>query len=146
MGKAYNHDTELTGMPRGKKTRRAQLTAAKRKFVEEYAKTDNGAEAVRRAYPELKNSSVSYLSTKAGRLLKNDEIVNHLEYQKQKMERLATKVVDKMEEHIQSDDASISLQAGKFVFEQVHGKATQKSISITATDSLEEVLKRLQGN
>lgn len=135
------------GQVSGAKLRKtATLTPAKKKFVEEYAKLDNGAEAVRRAYPELKDSSPQYLSTKAARLMKNDEIINHLEHQKQKLEKLATKAVEKVEQLIESENEQIATTNAWKTIEQVQGKAMTKNLSITATDTLEEVLKRLQGN
>lgn len=127
-----NQQTTITknGIKKQKPYKTAVLTPAKKVFSEVYAKTDNGAQAVRTAFPELANSSVQSVSTKAGRLLKNVEVVNHIEYQKNKLERIASQAVDKIEDHIESDDSGVSLNASKFVIEQVHGKAVQKSSSV----------------
>lgn len=118
------------GIKKSKPYKTSTITLAKKKFSEVYAKTDNGAQAVREAYPELANSSVQSVSTKAGRLLKNAEVINHIEYQKNKLERIASQAVDRIEEHVESDDNNVSLNASKFVIEQVHGKAVQKSSSV----------------
>lgn len=118
------------GISKSKPYKTSTITPAKKVFSEVYAKTDNGAKAVRAAYPELANSSVQSVSTKAGRLLKNAEVLNHIEYQKNKLERIASQAVDRIEEHVESDDSNVSLNASKFVIEQVHGKAVQKSSSV----------------
>lgn len=118
------------GISKAKPYKTSTITPAKKVFSEVYAKTDNGAQAVREAYPELANSSVQSVSTKAGRLLKNVEVVNQIEYQRSKLERIGNRAVDKIEEHVESDDSNVSLNASKFVIEQVHGKAVQKSSSV----------------
>ena len=118
------------GVSKSKPYKTSTITPAKKVFSEVYARTDNGAKAVREAYPELANSSVQSVSTKAGRLLKNAEVVNHIEYQRSKLERIASHAVDRIEDHVESDDDNISLNASKFVIEQVHGKAMQKSSNV----------------
>lgn len=118
------------GIVRKKPIKTSTLTPANKKFSEVYAKTNNGSQAITEAFPELKNSSPQYKSLKAQRMLKNDVIINHVEYQKNKLERIASQAVDKIEDHIESDDSNVSLNASKFVIEQVHGKAVQKSSSV----------------
>lgn len=133
------------GQKRGVKLAKSKATPAKRKFAIEYAKTDNGAEAVRRAFPELaKTSSVQYLSTKASDLLKNPEIASQVEYQKQKLELLATKAVDRVEQLIQSDNEMVATTNSWKAIEQVQGKATQRNINLNASITLEDMLNNLQ--
>ena len=118
------------GIVRKKPIKTSILTPAKKKFSEVYAKTDNGIKSVDMAFPELRDSSPQYKSLKANRMLKNDLVINHIEYQKNKLERIASQAVDRIEEHVESDDSNVSLNASKFVIEQVHGKAVQKSSSV----------------
>ena len=66
----------------------------------------------------------------ASRLLKNDNVVDQVEYQRSKLERIGNRAVDKIEEHVESDDSNVSFNASKFVIEQVHGKAVQKSSNV----------------
>ena len=118
------------GVSKSKPYKTSTITPAKKVFSEVYAKTDNGAKAVRAAYPELANSSVQSVSTKAGRLLKNAEVVNHIEYQRNKLEQLATRAVNKVEDLIESDNEQIATTNTWKVIEQVHGKAMQKSSNV----------------
>lgn len=117
------------GISKSKPYKTAVLTPANKRFSEIYAKTNNGTKAVLEAF-EGNNYTVASAGVKATRLLKNDSIVNHIEYQKNKLERIASQAVDKIEEHVESDDNNVSLNASKFVIEQVHGKAVQKSSSV----------------
>lgn len=117
-----------TGIVKPSKYRKSS-SEAKRKFAEAYSRTDNGVKSVDIAYPD-NNYTYGSKATIANRLLKNVEVVNHIEYQKNKLERIASQAVDKIEEHVESDDSNVSLNASKFVIEQVHGKAVQKSSSV----------------
>ena len=103
------------------------LTPANKKFVEEYAKTNNGTQSVLKAFPNVTPESAR---VKAVRLLANDSVINQVEYQRSKLERIGNRAVDKIEEHVESDDSNVSFNASKFVIEQVHGKAVQKSSSV----------------
>ena len=105
------------------------LTPAKKKFVEVYARTDNGVKAVTEAFPG-RNLTYGSKATTANRLLKNVEVVNHIEYQKNKLERLATKAVKKVEQLIDSDNEQIATTNVWKTIEQVQGKAVQKSTSV----------------
>ena len=103
------------------------LTPANKVFVDEYAKTNNGTQSALKAFPNIQPDSAR---VKAVRLLANDNVVNHIEYQRSKLERIASHAVDRIEDHVESDDDNISLNASKFVIEQVHGKAMQKSSNV----------------
>lgn len=127
-----NQPTYITknGIERKKPFKTSELTPANKKFSEVYAQTNNGAKAVTVAFPELKDSSVQYKSLKAQRLMKNDAVVNHIEYQKNKLEKLATKAVKKVEQLIDSDNEQIATANVWKTIEQVQGKATIKSTSV----------------
>ena len=116
------------GMVKPTKYRKSS-SEAKKKFAEAYSKTDNGVKSVDIAYPD-NNYTYGSKATIANRLLKNVEVVNHIEYQRSKLERIASHAVDRIEDHVESDDDNISLNASKFVIEQVHGKAMQKSSNV----------------
>jgi len=105
------------------------LTPAKKKFVEVYSRTNNGIKAVTEAFPDRELTYGSKAVT-ATRLLKDVNVVNHIEYQRNKLELIANRAVDRVEEHVESDDSNVSFNASKFVIEQVHGKAVQKSSSV----------------
>ena len=104
-----------------------ELTPAKKKFTEVYAETDNGTLAAQTAFPHLTKGSAS---VKATRLLNNDIVVNHIEYQKNKLEKLASKAVNRVEELIQSDNEMVATTNIWKTIEQVQGKAVQKSTNI----------------
>ncbi len=118
------------GISKAKPYKTSTITPAKKVFSEVYAKTDNGAQAVREAYPELANSSVQSVSTKAGRLLKNVEVVNQIEYQRNKLEILASRSVDRVADLIESDNEAIATTNAWKTIEQVQGKAMQKSSNV----------------
>ena len=137
-----NDSTATTNRPPSNKTqvkdktavnkqiyKKRTLTPAKKKFVEVYAKTDNGVKAVTEAYPD-RNLTYGSKAVTATRMLKDVNIINHIEYQRNKLELIANRAVDKVEEHVESDDSNVSFNASKFVIEQVHGKAVQKTSSV----------------
>lgn len=129
------------GMTTGKKARKTtRVTPDKVRFAKEYAKDTNGTKAALKVYPHLTPESAA---NKAYRLLKNNDVLDTIEKQRQRMELLASKSVQKFEEHMDSDDGNLSFSASKFVYEQVHGKATQKNLNINASASIEDVLAQL---
>lgn len=116
------------------------LTPAKKKFAHEYAKTDNGRKSALRVWPEITPESAA---VKATRLLKNANVSQEIEAQKAKMEFLASKAVIKIDQLLESDNENIASQNAWKVYEQVHGKALQKNVSISAHISLEDALSNL---
>lgn len=103
------------------------LTPAKKKFAQVYAMTDNASEAVRQAFPEYaKNTSQSAIGFKGHDLLKNPNIINHIEYQRDKLEKLATDAVNRVGELIQSDNEQVATANAWKTIEQVQGKAVQR--------------------
>lgn len=117
--------TSKDGKKRYHKT--ATLTPAKKIFTEEYARTDNGTQAAMKAFPNIKKTTAA---VKASELLRNPNVVNHIEYQKNKLEKLASKAVNRVEELIQSDNEMVATTNIWKTIEQVQGKAVQKSTNI----------------
>lgn len=110
-----------------RKYQKSELTPAKKKFAEEFAATDNATEAVRRAYPKLvETSSPEYMSLKGNRLLRNDSVTREISYQRDKLERLASKAVDRIDRLISSENEQVATTNAWKTVEQVHGKATQR--------------------
>jgi phage terminase small subunit len=111
----------------------ATLTPAQKKFAQVYAVTDNATEAVRQAYPKLAGKSTQpSLSVKGHRMLRKVNVMNEIVSQKQQLEAIATKAVDRIDKLVSSDDEDIAFKSSKFAIEQVHGKATQKIESKSA--------------
>ncbi len=104
---------------------KSKLTPAKKKFAEEYVRTDNATQSLLTAY-EGKDITYGSAATIANRLLKNVEISKEIEYQKGKLELLASKAVDRVEGLIQSDNEQIATANAWKTIEQVQGKATQR--------------------
>jgi phage terminase small subunit len=112
--------------------KKTELTPAKKKFAEVYAKTDNASEAVRQAFESAPLMSQGSISVKATRLLRNDSVSQEIANQKIKMEKLATKAVEVIGNTLLTDDERLAYDAGRWVYEQTHGKATQRTESISA--------------
>lgn len=126
--------------------KKSELTPAKQKFAHVYAKTDNATEAVRQAYPKLmSNSSEKYLTLKGHRLIANDNVSVEIEYQKNKLERLASKAVNRVEKLIDSADEKVATTNAWKTIEQVQGTATRRieatttgvTLNLDLTSSLE---------
>lgn len=109
----------------GRPRKSTTLTPAKKKFIEVYARTDNATEAVRQAFPDNKYS-LHGAQVKGSRLLSNDVIKRELAIQQNRMDMLASKAVDKIDNALESDDEDLAFKAGKYVYDQTHGQATKK--------------------
>jgi len=106
---------------------KSKLTPAKKKFAQVYARTDNASKAVRQAYPDLaKNSSQKTIQNKGSRLLSNAIVLADIERQKERMEVIAGKAVQRLEDIIDSGKEHNALTASMYAYDQVHGKATQR--------------------
>ena len=106
--------------------KKTQLTPAKKKFAEVYAKTDNASEAVRQAYPELaKTSTPNYIKEKGKRLVTNSYVLLEIEKQKEYMEVVSAKAVKRIENIINHGKERNALTASIYAYDQVHGKPTQ---------------------
>lgn len=125
------------------KYRKSELTPAKKKFAEVYAKTDNATQAVKQAYPDMKTSD-NTLRVKGHRLLTNDNVSREIEYQKDKLERLATKAVDRLEGLMSSDDEDVATKNIWNTIHQVQGKPLQQiqstSLGVTLNIDLTHAL------
>jgi phage terminase small subunit len=122
--------------------RKSTLTPAKKKFAEVYAKTDNATKAVQTAFKE-NNYSPEVARVKGSRLLTNDNVSNEIEAQKLKMEKIANKAVERIAQLTESDNEQIATTNAWKVYEQVHGKALSRNVSLTATTSIEDALAEL---
>lgn len=112
-------------MSNPKKYNKSGLTPAKKKFAQVYAKTDNATEAVRQAYPTLQTSD-KYLTLKGHRLIANDSVSKEIDYQKGKLEQLASKSVARLEKLIDSDDENVATKNIWNTIHQVQGKPLTK--------------------
>lgn len=128
---------------RRKTNRKSELTPAKRAFAIEYAKTDNGTQSVLKAFSG-NNYSPEVAAVKANQLLRNPNVMNHIEYQKNKLEQLASKAVTRLDDLIQSDNEQVATTNIWNTIHQVQGKPLTKSINLTATTSVEDMLNALQ--
>ncbi len=107
--------------------RKTRLTPAKKRFAQVYAQTDNASEAVRQAYPDLaNNSSQKTIQNKGSRLLSNAIVLRDIERQKEQMEVIAGKAVQRLENIIDKGKEHNALAASMYAYDQVHGKATQR--------------------
>ena len=109
-----------------------QESAAKQRFAHFYSLTDNASEAVRLAYPHMKNSSQKTIQNKGSRLLSNAIVLQDIQRQREHMEVVAGKAVQRIETIIDSGKEHNSLIASMYAYDHVHGKPTQKILSGTA--------------
>lgn len=104
------------------------LKESEKKFALVYAQTGNRAEAIRQSFPLLmKRSSNAYIRLKAHRLLMNDDVVTEVQVQSDRLATLGNKSITVLEDIMDVGQEHNALEASKFVFEQVHGKATQRT-------------------
>lgn len=125
------------------KNSKSGLTPAKKKFAEVYARTDNATKAVKVAFKD-NNYSSAVAGVKGARLLKNDNISQEIDRQKQRMEKLSGESVDRFGELIRSENENIAFSTGKFIYEQVHGKALSRNVSLGITTTVEDALYELE--
>lgn len=116
-------------------TRRYSKTSpdnpARKKFVTLYAlgdpkkkfKPSNGTRSYMAAYGE---SRPEIAKVRASELVTNRDVQLDIEEQRKKLEAVASKAVLRLDQHVDSEDERISLDASKYAVDQVHGKATQK--------------------
>lgn len=120
----------------------ATLTPANKEFTIQYAKTNNGTQSVLKAY-NGNHYTIKSAGVKATRLLNNDSIVNHIEYQKEKLEQLATKAVNRVEQLIDSDNEQVSTMNSWNSIHMVQGKPITKNINANLEVSIDDVISRL---
>ncbi len=126
-----NHQTVKTknGISKQKPFKTSNKAVSIKKFAEVYAKTGNGVKAVEEAYPD-RNLTYGSKAVQATRMLKNANIVNHIEYQRNKLEQLATRSVERVADLIESENEAIATTNAWKTIEQVQGKAMQKSSNV----------------
>lgn len=120
----------------------ATLTPANKAFTVEYAKTNNGTQSVLKAFSG-NNYTIKSAGVKATRLLNNDSIVNHIEYQKNKLEQLATKAVNRVEQLIDSDNEQVASMNSWKSIEQVQGKAIQRNTNLNIEANVSDIISKL---
>lgn len=123
-----NNTSKVVDKSKKKSYHKSGLTPAKKRFAQEFAKTDNATQSLLTAY-EGKNVTYGSAATIANRLLKNVEVSSEIEYQKGKLEKLASRAVDKVEQLINSDNEQVATTNVWKTIEQVQGKATQKVVT-----------------
>jgi hypothetical protein len=106
--------------------RKTTSSVAKKKFAHFYALSDNASEAVRKVYPHLRNSSQKTIQNKGSRLLSNAIVLNDIQMQKERMEVVAGKAVNRIENIIDTGKDQNALTASIYAYNQVHGKPTQR--------------------
>lgn len=124
------------------KNSKSSLTPAKKKFAEVYAKTDNATKAVQTAYKE-NNYSPAVAGVKGTRLLKNDSVTQEIDRQKARMEVLSGKAVQRIGDLIESENESVATTNAWKAYEQVHGKALSRNVSLGITTTVEDALYEL---
>jgi hypothetical protein len=104
------------------------LTASEKKFALVLAQTGDRREAIRQSFPLLmQRSSNNYLRVKAHRLLMNDNVITEVALQRERLEQLGGKSIQTLEDILDFGQEHNALEASKFVYEQIHGKATQRT-------------------
>ncbi len=109
-----------------KYSKSTEKSAAKQRFAHFYSLTDNASEAVRLAYPHLKDSSQKTIQNKGSRLLSNAIVLHDIQKQKERMEVVASKAVERIEDIIDNGKDHNALTASMFAYDQVHGRSTQR--------------------
>jgi phage terminase small subunit len=108
-----------------KQYHKSGLTPLKKRFAQEFARTDNATQALLTAYGD-KPITYGSAGVAANRLLKNDNVSREIEYQKGKLEQLASRAVDRVEKLIESDNEQVATANAWKTIEQVQGKAVQQ--------------------
>lgn len=105
-----------------------QLDSAKQAFALAIASGKNRREAMSIAFPDLMaRSSNAYIRLKAYRLLTNDNVLTEVTHQRERLEKLGDKAINTLEDLMDVGQEHNALEASKFVYEQIHGKATQRT-------------------
>ena len=104
--------------------KKSELTPAKKKFCQEYAKTDNATKAVKIAF---KDNNLTELSArnKASYLLTKPNVQTEIQLQKSKLENLANKAIYKVDQLLDSQDEKIASSNAQFVINKVHPTITK---------------------
>lgn len=109
-------------------------------FTDVMAATGSPAKAIKASHPEVYEHSPANARNRANRLLKKPEIQTKIQSKLEKMQPKALKAIDRA---ITSDDENLATNTAKWVVEQVRGKATQRTVNLSATVSIEDYLSQL---
>lgn len=105
-----------------------QLDASKKAFALAIAQGKNRREAMSVAFPDLMSrSSNAYMRMKAYRLMTNEDVVTEVAVQQERLEKLGDKSISVLEDIMDVGQEHNALDASKFVYEQIHGRATQRT-------------------
>lgn len=105
-----------------------QLTIAKQNFAKAIAEGKNRREAMSVSFPDLMSkSSNAYIRLKAYRLMTEDNVLTEVTLQQEKLANLGGKSISVLEDIMDVGLEHNALDASKFVYEQIHGKATQRT-------------------
>jgi len=108
------------------------------KFVSSYAVNGNATEAyIKAAGGDVK---ISTAHTNGSRWLKKPEVQAALNYVQQRLAQGASEAVDKIIDHVHSDNESISLKASTYLVDQGIGKSIQRSETKTVNINIDSVL------
>lgn len=106
----------------------SQLDSAKKAFALAIAQGKNRREAIAIAFPDLlSRSSNAYMRMKAYRLMMNDDVVTEVTVQQERLAKLGDKAINTLEDLMDVGQEHNALAASQFVYEQIHGKATQRT-------------------
>ena len=103
------------------------LKQSEKTFALVLAKTGDRVEAIKQAFPLLMlRSSNNYMRVKAHRLLMNDNVALEVEQQAERLRQIGGKSVQVLEDIMDFGQEHNALDAAKFTYEQLHGKARQR--------------------
>lgn len=105
-----------------------ELDASRKAFALAIAQGKNRREAMSIAFPSIMSkSSNNYIRLRAFRLLTEDNVLTEVAHQRERLEELGGKSISVLEDIMDVGQEHNALEASKFVYEQIHGKATQRT-------------------
>lgn len=104
--------------------------------AQEIANNGNGAKAVRLLNPELLKPEA-----RAFKLRKKSKETNATDFIDDTIQQIGVDAINRVGIMVNSTDERIATKNSHFVIEQIRGKATQKSISLTGKFKLQDVLE-----
>ncbi len=105
-----------------------ELDASRKAFALAIAQGKNRREAMAISFPSIMSkSSNNYIRLRAYRLLTEDDVLTEVALQRERLEVLGSKSISVLEDIMDVGQEHNALEASKFVYEQIHGKATQRT-------------------
>lgn len=105
-----------------------QLDASRKAFALAIAQGKSRAEAMAISFPSIMSkSSNAYIRLKAYRLMTEDNVLTEVALQQERLANLGGKSISVLEDILDVGQEHNALEASKFVYEQIHGKATQRT-------------------